>query len=133
MRFWHAAEISPLHSRTAKFTSANEQHRRIVRFNGFANNRRCAVNDWTRRLLLLLPFVFPNGAFAQSTPPIGSLDAVTDTYNAGWAIDPDWPGGIPIHIYVDGYFSNTRVQKNSGRMSAGMPFMSFILAMVAAH
>lgn len=41
-------------------------------------------------------------AFTCTGPPTGSLDSATQTAIGGWASDPDWPGPIPVHIYVDG-------------------------------
>ena len=41
-----------------------------------------------------------------SGPPVGSVDLAYSAFGlvrvAGWALDPDTPASIPVHVYVNG-------------------------------
>lgn len=59
------------------------------------------IDDDHNALIGCRPFDMPTG------PPFGALDAVHRTgpgvvVVAGWAIDPDVPTAIDVHIYIDG-------------------------------
>jgi len=58
------------------------------------------IDDDQNALIGCRPFDMPTG------PPFGALDAVHPTAPgvvvAGWAIDPDVPTAVDVHIYIDG-------------------------------
>jgi len=51
--------------------------------------------------VFLLAFFLSLSHPAEAAAPVGSLDAADGTIIAGWARDDDYPGPIPVHIYVD--------------------------------
>ena len=51
-------------------------------------------------LMLLGLVAGPPPAWAAA--PEGHADAIGPTLIGGWARDPDYPGPIPVHIYIDG-------------------------------
>lgn len=50
--------------------------------------------------------------------PQGWLDAANGSFIAGWAKDDDFPGSIPVHIYVDGGFVHA-LTADSFRLDVG--------------
>lgn len=65
---------------------------------------------------------------AARRPPIGSLDAVTTVAGGvrvqGWAIDPDLPGPIQVHIQVDGV-TVAGLTANTVRTDVGAAFPGY--------
>jgi len=43
-----------------------------------------------------------SAAPAAAAPPTGNLDLASPTHVGGWARDPDHPGPIAVHVYIDG-------------------------------
>jgi hypothetical protein len=61
----------------------------------------------------------------NATPPIGSLDVVSvqgaSLRVAGWALDPDAPGPIPVHVYVGGAGLATVAQRPRPDIPIALP------------
>ncbi len=56
---------------------------------------------------------------AAAAPPTGYLDAANASMVGGWARDPDWPGPIAVHVYIDGEIAHGLV---AGALRPDLPF-----------
>ena len=58
-------------------------------------------------------------ALALAAPPTGNLDRGDVDLVGGWARDPDFPGPVPVHIYIDGHLAH---DLSANSLRSDLPF-----------